>query len=254
MTGGVADTGIDDSTGSLFLVNPDGGPACARLPDGTVAHCTQCDTWQQDCPRGEKCMPWANDGGSSWNATRCSEIVRDPGGVGDPCTAQGSGVGGLDDCELGAMCFHVDPETNEGTCVEMCSGPSQDPICSAGSRCSITGRGVLNLCLSTCNPWLGDCDDGQVCVPNSADFSCVAQVADPVPIGDACRIINECVAGATCIDGSGSEFRSCCSPYCDLADSDPNAPCAAGQVCTAWFDAPHEAPPGFDSLGVCTVQ
>ncbi len=39
--------------------------------------------WAQDCPEGEKCMPWANDGGGSWNATRCSPLDPNPSAVGD---------------------------------------------------------------------------------------------------------------------------------------------------------------------------
>ncbi|MBL4687181.1 MAG: hypothetical protein JKY37_21470 [Nannocystaceae bacterium] len=136
----------------------------------------------------------------------------------------------------------------------MCSGDADDPVCSAGASCTITGDGVLNLCLPTCNPWLDDCGEGQVCVPNSADFWCVPELADPTGIGEACSVINECVSGSTCVNDVDCEFGSCCSPYCDLADPDPNAPCAEDQVCIAWFDPPDQAPPGLQSLGVCVLQ
>jgi hypothetical protein len=55
---GSSSTEVDPSAG--FIVDPDGGGPSI-----------ECDQWAQDCPPGEKCMPWANDGGSSWNATRC---------------------------------------------------------------------------------------------------------------------------------------------------------------------------------------
>jgi hypothetical protein len=65
----------------------------------------ECDLWKQDCPPGEKCMPWANDGGGSWNATRCTPLAEDPRQPGEPCTVEGSGVSGRDDCDIRAMCW-----------------------------------------------------------------------------------------------------------------------------------------------------
>ena len=56
---------------------------------------------------------WANDGGGAWNATKCEEIPPEPDGVGEPCTVEISGTSGVDTCVLGAMCWDVDPETNE---------------------------------------------------------------------------------------------------------------------------------------------
>ena len=58
---GGTDTGSD---GGAFIQEPDGG--------GTDI---ECDLWGQDCPDGEKCMPWANDGGSSWNATKAAPSI-----------------------------------------------------------------------------------------------------------------------------------------------------------------------------------
>ncbi len=79
-TNGTTTGNADDGTGSPFLVSPDGG--------GSVI---ACDLWSQDCPPGEKCMPWANDGGNTWNATRCTPIDDDPRSVGEPCTVVESG-------------------------------------------------------------------------------------------------------------------------------------------------------------------
>jgi len=182
----------EDGDDSAFIVMGEWGPVCAELPDGTLAHCTICDVWTQDCPSGEKCIAWASDGGT-WNATRCSGIVRDPGAIGDPCTVEGSAFSGIDDCDIGAMCFHVDPETNEGTCLGLCIGSAEDPICDPGTTCTIRNDGVLTLCLPTCNPLLDDCDEGHVCGSDESDFWCVPQVKSRtdrrvVPVPRAVRL------------------------------------------------------------------
>ena len=30
----------------------------------------ECDAFAQECPEGQKCAPYADDGGSSWNNTK----------------------------------------------------------------------------------------------------------------------------------------------------------------------------------------
>src|SRR5688572_12034982 len=70
----------------------------AVFPDGPV-ECTQCDLFAQDCPAGERCVPWSCDGTPNWNGTRCSPVADEPAGVGEPCTMQDSPWSGLDDCE-----------------------------------------------------------------------------------------------------------------------------------------------------------
>src|SRR5690606_7229360 len=55
-----------DETGVVFLNRPDTGSTA------------ECDVFAQDCPPGEKCTFWADDGGSSWNALKCVPVVDDP--------------------------------------------------------------------------------------------------------------------------------------------------------------------------------
>jgi len=257
-TTGVASSQSSDAEGdadSSFIVAPDGGGVCIALPDGTVAHCPwPCSPFRQDCPAGAKCMPYASDGGPAWNATRCVEIARDPSTIGESCAVQGSAVAGIDDCDIGAMCFHVDPETNEGTCVGMCMGSALKPICDPGLTCTIRNEAVLTLCLPSCNPLIDDCDEDQVCAPGESDFGCVPQ-GDPVPNGEPCDLHDQCVAGSSCIDGELADCgeESCCSAYCDLAVPNPHAVCGDGKVCAAWFE-PGRGPPALQSLGICVAR
>ena len=211
-----------------------------------------CDTFVQDCPAGEKCMPWANDGGSAWNATRCSPVVSDPGGPGEPCTVDGSGVSGLDDCERGAFCFDVDPMTNGGTCLPMVTGSANHPLCADPMRTpTISAEGVLNLCLASCRPLQNDCAQGQGCYPSFNAFTCVPDSSGAGGnAGDVCEFVNACSSGLACVLSDvvpGCEGAGCCTPYCDTA-----APsCPEGLTCQPWPGDPTPLP-GGENLGICS--
>jgi hypothetical protein len=97
----------------------------------------ECDILAQDCPAGRKCMPWANDGGMEWNATHCTRVVAMPVQHGDPCVVEGNGYSGFDDCELGVMCWEVDPVTDAGVCAALCDLTLMpDPVCPGGTICT----------------------------------------------------------------------------------------------------------------------
>ncbi len=239
-------TGNDDNS---FLVDPDIPPIG-----------NECDLWTQDCPMGDKCMPWVNDGGSSWNATRCTSLTDNPNQPGDPCTVDGNAGTGIDDCDIGAMCWAVDGETNEGVCVALCEGNPEAPLCSNPDEfCSITNDGVLPLCLPSCDPLLQDCADGQACywLPADGGFVCVQDVSGELgAAGDPCDgfVLNRCDPGLQCTPAEAvpgcTDATSCCSPFCDLEE--PNPGCLAAQECIALFEE-GDAPPGTEDYGVCAI-
>jgi len=238
--------GGDESTsdpGNGFLQPPDGGP------EGS-----ECNTWTQDCPAGQKCTFWANDGGNSWNATRCVDIAPDPGQAGEPCTVEGNGVTGVDTCDVGAMCWDVDLDTSEGTCVDFCSGDESNPVCADPTMLCV-GRGPF-LCLPSCCPLERDCTEGQACYPVSHDFQCAPDASgDMGGFGDPCEYINVCDPGMMCtaaetVPGCESAV-GCCTAFCEVGSSscsllDPTLECAP------WYEE-GEAPPGQDHIGVCIV-
>ena len=247
---GQADEG---DTGVVFLIEPDGGGVSF-----------ECDLFAQDCPAGEKCMPWANDGGSSWNATRCSPINENPGQPGDECTVEGDGTSGLDDCDLGSMCWDVDPETNIGTCVAMCTGDESNPICEdPDTSCAIANDGAIVLCLPACDPILQDCADGQACYPIQDAWSCAPDASGETGVyGDPCEFINVCDPGLICLGaaavpaGEACEGAAgCCTEVCDLTDPAGDMQCsgaAGGQACEPWYEE-GSAPPGYEDVGACSL-
>jgi hypothetical protein len=254
---GQVDTGEQGSSGDEgstsdgncnFLCPPDGGP-------GTH----ECDMFAQDCLPGEKCMPWANDGGNAWNATRCSPISENPGQPGDECSVEGSGVSGLDDCDIGSMCWDVDPETNMGTCVAMCAGDEANPVCEDPSTaCVNVNDGAIVLCLPSCDPLLQDCPEGQACYGINEVFTCVPDASGEMGVyGDPCEYINVCDPGLFCANADAVPgcvgSLGCCSEFCDLENEAGNAQCsgaAGGQECVAWTEDPS---PGFEAVGACVI-
>lgn len=235
-------SGSTDDGGLGFLDQPDGGGMAF-----------ECDPIAQDCPAGEKCAPWASDGSSSWNATRCVPVAPDPGAPGDPCTVEGSGVSGLDDCELGALCFGVD-DNGMGTCIEMCSGTLDNPTCDTpATTCIITNQGALTLCQPLCNPLADECAPDEGCYL-AGDFTVCAPDASGRMggTGSPCEYINACDDGHACAAAESvpgcAGATGCCTPFCTVGD---DSACMAGQTCAPVYpkgEAPLEC---VAELGMC---
>lgn len=259
-SGGAASEGGAGSggAGSGDVTGDSGGETNAFVMQPDVPGASECDIWTQDCPAGEKCMPWANDGGSSWNATRCSPVARNPDQPGDTCSVEGNDVSGEDSCGIAAMCWSVDPETNEGTCFPFCQGTSDSPLCDdPESLCSITNDGVLALCLPMCNPLLQDCDDGQGCYPLNGDFGCMPDYSyRSGAYGEPCEFINVCDPGLFCANPNlvpRCVSGGCCSEYCTVGEAETTCQGAAdGQECVPWY-AEGEATPGLEDVGICGI-
>lgn len=232
---------------------------CGEDTGGCEGGACECDVWAQDCPVGEKCAPWANDGGTAWNATRCVSIDDNPGEPGDPCQAEGTGVSGLDDCNASSLCWDVD-ERNMGTCVAFCSGSEASPVCEdPDESCVIANDGVLILCLPSCDPLMSDCGDGSACYPTETGFVCVFDASgEQGAYGDACEFTNACDPGLWCAPAEtvpGCTQPRCCTEFCDLSDADPDGSCsgaAGGQSCVPWYEE-GQVPPGYEDVGTCAI-
>ncbi|MEX1369103.1 MAG: hypothetical protein AB1Z98_38605 [Nannocystaceae bacterium] len=146
------DTAVDSGGGAGFIYGaPDGGDAGF-----------DCDLVANDCPKGEKCSPWANDGGDEWNATRCVPVADAPVGPGEACATEGSPVSGFDDCEIGSVCVDVDPGTLEGVCEAMCAG-MLNSCPDVGDVCILTSPALVPLCYLECDPLMPECPRAEIC-------------------------------------------------------------------------------------------
>lgn len=212
-----------------------------------------CSTYDQDdCPVGEKCMPWATDDGGAWDALGCFLLDADPGSPGDSCIVFETATSGLDNCDGMSMCWDVDTRTGVGACVPFCSGSADDPACAPDHSCVQRNDGVLALCLPLCDPLVQECDEGSACLPDdNGGYACVPDASgDGGAVGDACEFINVCNPGNFCaeaefLDDCATEM--CCTMFCDLADTDI---CTSPSVCVAYYEE-GAALPGYEDVGFC---
>jgi hypothetical protein len=244
------------STTTEDVTTSTGGPGGATVPfdpeetDGSfIVHGDvppgECNFWNEDCPEGQKCVPFAAEGAPSWNSLGCVPIVVDPAPVGAPCVAIGHAASGLDSCEKHAICWGVD-ETLQGECVSLCFGNELDHLCKLPTEtCVLANDRILAVCLPTCDPLLVDCPQGQVCIPAVGEFACAPDASGPGGgLFSACAAGNTCDPGLVCAGSSNAaqcdaNSAECCLAYCDL-----DAPtCPQGQECKQWsqgFPGIHE--------------
>ncbi len=241
-----------DETGVVFMLEPDVAPP--RY---------ECDIYEQDCPRGEKCMIWSRSGGSYGEASRCFPVAEDPSASGEPCHVEGDWYSGVDDCGAETMCWEVDRETLEGVCRPFCVGSASNPYCEDPSHVCPVYASQYSPCVPICNPLALDCGTGQVCIPHGDAWICgVDASGDMGAYGDACEFINVCDPGLVCVDarvvppGRACEGSSgCCTEVCDTTDRAGDLQCAGaagGQQCLRWY-LEGTAPAGLENVGACAV-
>lgn len=233
------------ATGMTFLFQYDLGP----LPP-------PCDTYTQDCARGEKCTVFSYGGGGAWDATKCVAVTGDkkPGEV---CIAEDGGYSGVDDCEKGAICWDVDL-MGMGTCRAFCTGAPEAPTCAIGWVCQ-SGR-LMGFCIPLCDPLLQDCPDDDFCIANGYYFECsVDGSGDAGKANDPCWLADDCDKGLACVNAPASSaacdqgFENCCQPFCKFIEGQDGDCPNADQKCLQWYDPMMPIPPGYEDVGICGI-
>ena len=242
-------TTSDDTTSatSTSTSSTDEGPLFVDTAEDGVWGGDPCDSFAQDCPEGEKCVPYSSSGGS-WDALKCVPIQGDQA-VGEACMYAGP-LDSTDDCDATSWCWDADANGN-GTCAAFCTGTPDMPMCPPMYSCTISGDGVITICLSDCDPLIQDCGPDEGCYWAGDQFSCVISAGD-IPVGEPCGFVNDCAAGLICVDGGtlpSCADLACCTEYCDLGDPLCVLP---GTECVPFFPL-GEAPAGYEQVGLCVV-
>ena len=100
------------------------------------------------------------------------------------------------------MCWNLDDD-GVGTCVELCTGNSQNPMCGPpGATCVIVNNASLTRCLLSCEPILQDCQGCEVCIgdPNGDGFICVLVASGAGRRRAPCEFANVCNPGLMCVN------------------------------------------------------
>ncbi len=226
----------DDETGNT-------GTGCGFTCPPAAPPPPTCSLSSQDCPEGEKCTVWANDGDLLLNAPRCAPLARNPAGLGEPCIVEGHEVAGIDDCDLGLKCHDADHRTMEGTCVAICSAYG-DSVCPPQTLCIEPAVSGIGLCKQPCHPLQDDCGPNEGCYPAGLAFACLPAALEQ-DVGDPCRSDAYCRPGLACLSATeiaDCETENCCAAYCDL-----DAPECGAHSCVS-LDAPLAA---HATVGYC---
>jgi hypothetical protein len=246
----ITDTSDESSEGGSFIMAPDADD-----------HCGACDVWAQDCPDEEKCVPYACYSENEWDASRCSPLDPTPAAPGEPCTVEDHALSGIDDCDLSAMCWGVDPDTLTGECAAFCMGSRANPVCEDGGRsCFLADNGALSLCLRSCDPLAPSCDADESCVWNrfgSGDFVCFPAAHVPAQAyGDDCSDSDDFGCGDALVCMGSSDVPGCAGMRCCTSLGDVDAPPVCPDVTQSCLPlyADGEAPvAGLEDLCFCGV-
>jgi hypothetical protein len=223
-TATVADTGVDETTDACGEVDETG----AHLDVGPGE--PECSIFDQDCEEGWKCIPFA------FSNRLCVAIVVESLDEGEPCEQSP----GVDPCGPLHWCGPVAGGSGEGTCVPLCTGTPDDPVCPRGMICVIDDEDVVAYCAPPCDPFAREsCSEDLSCQPTRHGMGCVPYgYADA---GEHCYQHDTCVAGLGCHSFEGCCSSQCCAPFCDAAH-----PCEVGECVP--LDPPIAGPEG---LGLC---
>lgn len=169
------------------------------------------------CPDDFKCTLAAAD----MPSTVC---VLDGGRTeGEPCAS----LGIFDECTSGLICLH-------GACRAVCDPTTRE---GCGSDTCVP-FGSYAVCAETCDPLAPQCPKGvftQNCYLDSMGATLCLPTQDSLPAESACTELNQCTAGAACIENA-------CRRICDFAATGgQQGICIAGQTCQQVAD----------NVGVC---
>jgi hypothetical protein len=140
----------------------------------------ECDPFVQDCPEGEKCVPYDATAGGSWDANKCMAVTGDQA-TGEPCVCGGL-MDATDDCDATGICVDRDGDTL-GTCHAFCMGTADQPECPDNLLCEIAEYGTVALCVEQCHPLLQDCEQPSACSGTTPGFiasrAAIGQLVSP---------------------------------------------------------------------------
>jgi hypothetical protein len=238
-----SDTSETDTSDSA--TSETGGSFVPMTEFGDDSH--GCDPFFQDCPQGEKCVPYASSG-DGWDANKCVAVTGDQV-TGEACTYDGEQPA-TDDCDATGICLDRDGDML-GTCHAFCTGTADEPECLDDLLCEFYPQSVVALCVEQCDPLLQDCSAPFGCYWEDTGFHCLPG-GDDMPTGEPCIYVNDCPPGNMCVEAAllpSCDGDDCCTAICELGLGE-NLCLLPGSECVPFFEE-DAAPEGFKKVGLC---
>jgi hypothetical protein len=229
------------------------GPGVTFVPMTDQVLLPDCDSYAQNCPDGEKCVPYASTGGT-WDAFKCVPVTGEQA-TGEPCSYGGT-VEATDDCDENGGCWNVKEVDGElvGTCHAFCTGTPDNPECAEGTSCWVSASGIPAYCFYTCDPVAQDCEPGLGCYHAGVGFQCIFTTQN-IPEGQPCGYVNDCAPGLVCLTAEvlpACNGSACCGRWCDHGLGDAQCETIPGTTCERFFEE-GTAPSGYEHVGVCIL-
>lgn len=259
-SGTTGDGGTFGATSSSTTTSGGSSSSTAAETDEDTAQGAQCSVYDQDCPVGEKCVPWSLEADLVPDEIRCCPLDNARLQPGDACTVEGYFGSCIDDCDVGSFCLDIDDD-GMGTCLAMCEGTPDNPICETDQSCLIYFAGVP-LCFDQCDPLVQNCPEGNGCYPDqeaagNTGFICLPTIGTS-GVGDYCWLLSNCQRGLICVypdffpDCNG--LVGCCTQLCDLREPDPCGDINPELECVPWFPTGQMPPQAYlQDVGACII-
>ncbi len=219
-----------------------------------------CDVWHQDCPEGQKCIPWPLTGDDAFSEARCVPLAAELSEFSClDAMADLAPPGAIDNCEEGALCWKLDNlNIIPNACVPQCTGSPDDPQCPPDMSCHVRDD-QLALCEALrCEPERNpQCLEGRVCgFDGEGDFQCFPAHSGPNPWPAVCAGPSDCTVGALCAPAELAPAdcplpgMHCCLQVCSVMFDDCNV---LEMICVPFFPE-GTAPAGHEDVGVCVFK
>lgn len=244
-----SDTTASDTTAETAPSETEDG-LFAFIDDDVAGMILECDPILQDCPEGDKCVPYASTGGVL-DENKCVPVLGSQA-TGEPCVIDNR-LDANDNCDATGVCSDLQVVDGKvvGTCHAFCTGSWTEPQCPVYSYCQQPSNSAPTMCIPMCNPLTQDCAGDLSCYHGSNGIFLCGNTQGK-EISKPCGFINDCAAGLICLGAEslpdcGGE--ACCTVYCDLQAGDVQCAGFPGTVCLSfWDDTPLL---GYENLGVC---
>lgn len=219
-------------TSEASSVGSTGTAGFVAMPD--LPSLVACDPWDDTCPRGQKCKPY-HDG--KWKAV-CADIDENPAGIGEVCHK--NEITTFDDCPDGAMCFAFRTSDENLRCTPLCEGTPDEASCAdVCSACLKFESQLFGVCPVRCDPLAEDCPEDLICAIYVFEprFFCTSSIQGLLDAGEPCMTPFQCKSGTACLPADmlpSCAGENCCTPVCDLTQSDSCDAAYPGTVCAPW--------------------